>query len=219
MVCLPSFLAGSGPHQFARFAAGFRRRPRMTALALPGPGTATPVPGSWRAAVESLAEAALRAAGGAPVLLVGHSIGGVLAHAVAAHLERAGHEVAGAVLIDTYEPGQESSSEVFGWAMGRVIDRGEGHVDLDEAGVLAMGGYLRLLDDWAADPLTAPALLLTAERGPDAPGADGWRPWRAADTVTPVPGDHFSLLEDHAADAARTVEDWLGKELSCSPSA
>ncbi|CAM5279209.1 hypothetical protein SALBM135S_08617 [Streptomyces alboniger] len=151
-----------------------------------------------------------------PVLLVGHSIGGVLAHAVAAHLERAGHEVAGAVLIDTYEPGQESSSEVFGWAMGRVIDRGEGHVDLDEAGVLAMGGYPRLLDDWAADPLTAPALLLTAERGPDAPGADGWRPWRAADTVTPVPGDHFSLLEDHAADAARTVEDWLGKELSCS---
>ncbi|MGB8938657.1 MAG: acyltransferase domain-containing protein, partial [Streptomyces sp.] len=38
VVCVPSFLAGSGPHQFARFAAGFARRPRMSALTLPGLG-------------------------------------------------------------------------------------------------------------------------------------------------------------------------------------
>ncbi|MGW3656555.1 type I polyketide synthase [Streptomyces sp. NPDC005151] len=220
VVCVPSFLAGSGPHQFARFAAGFRRRLRMSALTLPGLGGTSPLlPRSWHAAVGSLAAETLRAAAGAPVLLAGHSIGGVLAHAAAASLERAGHQVAGVVLIDTYEPEPAQQSEVFGWAMGHILDREQVLTDVDDAGVLAMGGYLRLFDDWVCDPLTAPALLVTAERGPDAPNSGNWRLWRAADTVTPVPGDHFSLLEEHAAETARTVEDWLRKELSCSPSA
>ncbi|MEV6766585.1 alpha/beta fold hydrolase [Streptomyces sp. NPDC051105] len=220
VVCVPSFLAGSGPHQFARFAAGFRHRLRMSALTLPGFGAASPlVPGSWRAAVDSLAAAAREAAAGAPVLLAGHSIGGALAHAAAASLERAGDRVAGVVLIDTYEPEPDRQNEVFGWAMGHILARDQAPADIDEAGVLAMGGYLRLFDDWSADPLVAPALLLTAERGPDAPGSGSWRLWRAADVVTPVPGDHFSLLEEHAVDTARTVEDWLRKEPSCSPSA
>ncbi|MFI9803927.1 type I polyketide synthase [Streptomyces sp. NPDC052301] len=219
VVCVPSFLAGSGPHQFARFAAGFTRRPRMSALTLPGFGTSPLLPGSWRAAVDSLAAAALSTAGGAPLVLAGHSIGGALAHAAAASLERAGHRVEGVVLIDTYWPEPAQQQAVFAWAMGRILDRDGAPADIDDAGVLAMGGYLGLFDDWAADPLAAPALLVTAERGPDAPDAAAWRLWQAAATVTPVTGDHFSLLEEHAAHTARTVEDWLRKELSCSPSA
>ncbi|MFJ3162603.1 type I polyketide synthase [Streptomyces kanasensis] len=218
VVCVPSFLAGSGPHQFARFAAGFAHRPRMSALTLPGFGASPLVPGSWRAAVDSLAAAALHTAGGAPLVLAGHSIGGVLAHAAAASLERAGHRVEGVVLIDTYEPEPAQQQAVFAWAMGRVLARDGGPAGLDDD-VPAMGGYLRLFDDWTADPLTAPALLLTAEQGPDAPDGAGWRLWRAAGTVAPVPGDHFSLLEDHAAHTARAVEEWLRKELSCSRSA
>ncbi|MEV2254166.1 alpha/beta fold hydrolase [Streptomyces sp. NPDC050147] len=219
VVCVPSFLTGSGPHQFARFAAGFAHRPRMSALTLPGLGASPLLPGSWRAAVDSLAAAASRAAGGAPLVLVGHSIGGVLAHAAAASLERAGHHVQGVVLIDTYEPEPSRQQEVFAWAMGRILARDGAPADIDDDSVLAMGGYLRLFDGWAADPLTAPTLLLTAERVPDAPDGAAWRFWRDADTVTPVAGDHFSLLDEHAAHTARTVEDWLRKELSCSPSA
>ncbi|MFC8130864.1 type I polyketide synthase [Streptomyces sp. NPDC057302] len=219
VICVPSFLAGSGPHQFARFAAGFTRRPRMSALTLPGLGASPLLPGSWRAAVDGLAAAALHTAGGAPLVLAGHSIGGALAHAAAASLERAGHRVEGVVLIDTYEPEPAQQQAVFAWAMGRILARDGASDGIDDDGVLAMGGYLRLFDDWAADPLTAPALLLTAEQGPDAPNAPAWRLWQAADTVTPVTGDHFSLLEEHAAHTARTVEEWLRKELSCSPSA
>ncbi|MGK5642203.1 alpha/beta fold hydrolase, partial [Streptomyces sp. URMC 126] len=218
VVCVPSFLAGSGPHQFARFAAGFRHRLRMSALPLPGLDRAAPRrPASWRAAVDSLAAATAEAAAGAPVLLAGHSIGGALAHAVAAALERAGHPVAGAVLIDTYEPEPAQQREVFGWAMGRILSRLPDAPD--EAAVLAMGGYLGLFDHWAADPLTAPTLLLAAERGPEPPGGAEWRLWRAADTVLTVPADHFSLLEEDAAPTARAVEDWLRKEMPCSPSA
>lgn len=219
VVCVPSFLAGSGPHQFTRFAARFAPRLRMSGLTLPGFDATTPLPATWRAAVDSLTAAAVRAAGDAPLLLVGHSIGGALAHAVAATAERAGHEVAGAVLIDTYEPEVAQQHEVFGWAMGRVLDLDRELLGITEHTVRAMGGYLRLFDDWTADPLLAPALLVAAESGPEVPGGDRWALWRAPATVVPVPGDHFSLLEEHAAATARTVEDWLRKETPCSPSA
>ncbi|MGB8944275.1 MAG: thioesterase domain-containing protein, partial [Streptomyces sp.] len=161
----------------------------------------------------------LHTADGAPLVLVGHSIGGALAHAAAASLERAGHRVEGVVLIDTYEPEPAQQQAVFAWAMGRILDRDGAPAELGDDGVLAMGGYLRLFDDWTADRLTAPVLLLTAEQGPDAPDSAAWRFWQSASTVMPVSGDHFSLLEEHAAHTARTVEDWLRKELSCSPSA
>ncbi|MEV8020005.1 alpha/beta fold hydrolase, partial [Streptomyces sp. NPDC086554] len=219
VVCVPSFLAGSGPHMYARFAAGFERRSRMWALTLPGFGAADPPPATWRAAVDSLAAATARVADGAPVLLVGHSIGGVLAHAVAAALESAGYEVAGVVLMDTYEPEPGRMTEVFGWAMGSIIDRESAAIDIREDNILAMGGYLGLLDGWRPDPLRAPSLLLSAAEGPAAPGSDAWPLWSTADSVTTIPGDHFSILETHAADTARTIEDWLRKETPCSPSA
>ncbi|MGW0733747.1 type I polyketide synthase [Streptomyces sp. NPDC002851] len=229
VVCVPSFLAGSGPHQYARFAAGFARRSRMWALNLPGFGPAQPLPATWRAAVDSLAAVAVRVADGAPVLLVGHSIGGALAHAVAACLERAGHRVAGVVLIDTYEPETGPAAQVFGWAMGSILARESAGVDLHDGNVLAMGGYLGLLDGWRPDPVRAPTLLLTAKDRPDAPGSAAWPLWRTAHRVTTIPGDHFSILEEHATDTARAIEDWLGpghgpglglgKETPCSPSA
>ncbi|MFD5556930.1 alpha/beta fold hydrolase [Streptomyces sp. NPDC127068] len=217
VVCVPSFLAGSGPHQFARLATGFHQRPRVTALALPGFGDDPRTPASWAELVDALASAALRSVGEAPVLLVGHSVGGVIAHAVAAALERAGHPVAGSVLIDTYAPVPEERSAVFSWAMGSVLDRDPEGRAVSEAAVLAMGGYLGLLDAWSEEPLTAPSLLVTAERPPAAavdPAGPAWTLWRGAGTTTSVPGDHFSLLEAHAHDTARAIEGWLRKELS-----
>ncbi|KUJ69191.1 hypothetical protein ACZ90_12635 [Streptomyces albus subsp. albus] len=209
VICVPSFLAGSGPHQFARFAAGFTRRRLVRALTLPGLGSSPLLPAGPEAAFEALADAVVRASAGSPALLVGHSIGGALAHAVAARLERRGHPVSGVVLIDTFEPEPAQRSRVFAWAMGSVLDRDHAYVDVNEAGVLAMGGYLRLFEGWAADGLGARSLLLAAKEGPPAAEAGGWSLWRAADTVVPVPGDHFSLLEEHAGHTARMVEEWL----------
>src|SRR5438477_9792076 len=47
LVCVPSFLAGSGAHQFIRFAVGFPERRRVSALALPGFRPEERAPGSW----------------------------------------------------------------------------------------------------------------------------------------------------------------------------
>ena len=60
----------------------------MSALTLPG--FDGPIAATWPAMVDALADATLRAAGGSPFVLVGYSIGGVLAQAVAASLQAAG---------------------------------------------------------------------------------------------------------------------------------
>ncbi|MPZ79429.1 MAG: alpha/beta fold hydrolase [Actinophytocola sp.] len=211
LICVPSFLAGSGPHQFARFGTAFRRRRRIAALTLPGFGADPRLPASWAVAVEALASATKLAAMGGPVVLVGYSIGGVVAHAVAAELAGAGQPPDGVVLIDTFEPAAEDRAGTFGWAMGQIIDRDHEFVVINDANVLAMGAYLRIFDDWRLAEPPAPSLLLAADRPNAGRHAANWRMWQAADQVTEVPGDHFSVLEQDAATSARAVEDWLDR--------
>jgi thioesterase domain-containing protein len=206
LVCVPSFLAGSGAHQFVRLAAALPRRRRASALTLPGYGPGDPPPASWEAAVEALAAAARRSTGDRPYVLVGYSVGGVLAHAAADVLERSGPAPAGVVLLDTFDPA-EDQLPIFGWAMGELLDRDAGGVAVDDDGLLAMGGYLRLLGTWKpAAPVTPTLLVRAGAAGP----AARWPRWPGAGTEVTVPGaGHFSLVEEHAAAAAVEVDGWL----------
>ena len=114
LVCLPSFVPGSGPHQFARFAAALGSEFAISALSLPGfRGDA--LPGSWDAAIEALC-VPLRELDG-PLVLVGYSIGGALANAIAGRLE-----VAGLIMLDTYVPAAEDENrQVLADAVGGVL--------------------------------------------------------------------------------------------------
>jgi acyl carrier protein len=195
IVCVPSFLAGSGPHQFVRFAAGFQRRHRTAALTLPGFGPGEPLPACWDDVVDQLADATRGVAAGRPHVLVGYSIGGVLAHAVA---ERTGP--AGLVLVDTLQPDRATRDQVFAWAMGTILDT----VDVTEDAVLAMGAYLRLFDDWRPGPTAAPTLMVRA--------AHGRHPaWAIAERTVEVAGDHFQVMDSHAEHTARAVESWFSR--------
>jgi acyl transferase domain-containing protein/thioesterase domain-containing protein len=203
LVCVPSFLAGSGPHQFARFAAGFTRRPRVSALTLPG--FDGPIAATWPAMVDALADATLHAAGGSPFVLVGYSIGGVLAHAVAASLQAGGNPAAGIAMIDTFDPeATETRAEVFSWAMGQILDRDHELIVINDGNLIAMGSYLRLFDDWRTEQVAVPTLLVEA-----ADSGARWPKWSVAKRVAAVPGDHFSLMEQHADLTATAVQDWL----------
>ncbi len=176
----------------------------MSALTLPG--FDGPIAASWPAMVDALADATRYAAGGSPFVLVGYSIGGVLAHAVAASLQAAGNPAAGIAMIDTFDPEPaELRAEVFSWAMGQILDRDHELIVINDDNLIAMGSYLRLFDDWRPEPVAAPTLLVEATDG----GAR-WPRWSIAERRVAVPGDHFSLMERHADLTALAVQDWLG---------
>ncbi|HEV2634116.1 MAG TPA: SDR family NAD(P)-dependent oxidoreductase [Actinocrinis sp.] len=212
LVALPSMTAISGPHQYARFAAALRGRHEVAALPAPGFGPAEAVPETVEDLLEVLADAVARHTGGRPFALVGHSSGAVLAHAVATRLEKTGAGPAALVLLDAYAPGGDLVDGLLPELLAAMAGRGEQAAPLDEGRLGAMGAYFRLFHGWTPDQCAAPTLLVAASE----PMA-GWtgRPWRSTweqphETVA-APGDHYSMMEDHAADAAGAVADWLAR--------
>jgi thioesterase domain-containing protein len=180
---------------------------------IPAPGFAgqEPLPASVGALISVYAETIRGSSGGAPFVLAGHSSGGLVAHALATHLESAGTPPAAVVLIDTY------TVEVFKnlWPMlpGKVLadddQRGDGGED---AWLTAMAHYFSL--DWASlDQTALPTLLVRAQEfAGRSPGNGKWKPsWTYSSrvTVVDVPGDHFTMMSDHAETTARAVNEWL----------
>ncbi|WSJ65961.1 type I polyketide synthase [Kitasatospora sp. NBC_01302] len=239
LVCLPSLLAISGPHQYARIAAAFRGRREVLALPLPGYLAGESLPETAGAMLELGARAVLRATGGAPFVLLGHSTGGLLAQATAARLEELGSGPLGVVLVDTYSftgPEADGSdtgdsdadrSDTAGLGVaarilpvltGAMLAREGGYVPMDDARLTAMGGYLRLFADRRPTAITAPTLLVRAAGPLTAPAVDGGpapvtaavqASWPLPHTAVDGPGDHFTVMEEHAAVVAELIEDWL----------
>jgi acyl transferase domain-containing protein/aryl carrier-like protein len=197
LLALPSALAASGPHQFARLAAALRGDGhRVTALPLPGFRADEPLPASLPALLDALAAAASRAADDEPFALVGYSSGGLLGHALA---ERLG--AAAVVLLDSrpltaYSPADHPE----------LLDGVAARIDvIDDTRLTAMGRYLELLHTLHPEPTAVPTLLAAAERPIPARPV----PWPLPHTEVVVPGDHFTLIEDHAATTAAAVSAWL----------
>jgi thioesterase domain-containing protein/acyl carrier protein len=211
LVCVPSFVVGSGPHQFMRFADRFEGVRDVFVCSLPGFRGTEPAPGSWSAAVEVLEDSIRRVVGDAPFVLVGYSIGGVIAHSLAARFEDAGVAPAGVVMIDTPTPeGEEETNRVFSLVMTEILERQHEAISIDDANWLAMGTYMRLLAERRPARIAAPTLLIRAGEslgeGDDAPG---WPAWDVSDDQVEIAADHFALIEAAAAATADATERWL----------
>jgi polyketide synthase 7 len=203
LICVPSFLAGSGAHQFVRLATAFAPRRQVSGLVLPGFDQGSPVPATWDAALDALATAAHEVAGDEPFVLVGHSIGGVVAWSLAARLA-ATDRVAGVVLVDTLAPDPARQDAMLEWALGNVLDRDPSGLVITDESLLAMGAYLRVFQQWQREHPPVPVLQVSAEASP-------WPAWDVADTTTPVAADHFSVLEERADLTATAIEAWLAR--------
>ncbi|MET7575699.1 SDR family NAD(P)-dependent oxidoreductase, partial [Streptomyces sp. NPDC005492] len=211
LVCVPSFMPGSGPHQFMRFADSFEGKRDVYACSLPGLRGTDEAPGSWRAAIDVLVASIRRAVGDDPFVLVGYSIGGVLAHSIAARFEADGAGPEGVVMLDTPTPTDEKEIlGVFSLVMAEILDRGQGATVIDDAGWLAMGSYVRLLAERRPDRIGSPSLLIRAGRPlGESDDVSDWPAWNVCDCQVEIAADHFSLIETESALTAEATERWL----------
>ena len=180
----------------------------MAVLPAPGFLRGELLPATLEVAVETQADAVQLGAAGAPVVLLGHSTGGLLAYAVASHLERIGVRPAAVVLIDTYP--MSTLYKILPGALDGMFEREEAGVSINDIRLTAMGAYGRLLAEWEPTQIATPTLLLKATkpiayktRAPEGPS------WPFPHCAVDVPGDHFTIMEAHASATARAVEDWL----------
>ncbi|MFI8234266.1 SDR family NAD(P)-dependent oxidoreductase, partial [Streptomyces sp. NPDC085900] len=216
LLCFPSVLANSGPHQYARFAAQFAGTRDVTAFALPGYLPGQRVPADLGPLIEAAARAVRAQAAGRRYVLVGYSSGGLLAHAVARHLET--HDPRrpdGLVLIDAGGP--EALTTAAGPALLRGMAERTGElIELDDTRLTAMGAYLRVLGDAEPQHSRTATLLLRAEAPvPGLPAETEWRArWPHAHWSVDVPGNHFDVIQDSVEHTARAVDHWLATALA-----
>ncbi|WP_373559100.1 SDR family NAD(P)-dependent oxidoreductase [Streptomyces sp. SA15] len=216
LVCLPSMVAPSGPHNFARLALHLHGLHDVYALPLPGFGDDDPLPASSDLVVDLHADAVARELGDSPVALAGYSSGGWLAHAVAARLEARGLTPCGVVLLDTWFPKDDiPEGQIRSQLQGIAVDD-RAFALMTEAQVTAQGAYLDLFDGWRPQAVTAPVLLVRAgERMPQAANEEvaeshGWsKEWEFDHDTIDAPGDHQTMMNEHAATTAAAVSGWL----------
>ncbi|WSN08772.1 SDR family oxidoreductase [Micromonospora sp. NBC_01699] len=218
LICFGSLVALGGGHQYARFVNRFRGTYGSSVLSAPGFLPGQRVPSAMGPLLEYHAEEVLERLGGdRPLVLLGSSSGGTVAHGVAAELEKRGVRPAAVVLLDTYLSDNRAMTQFNDVLLSGMFDREDQAVPLDGARLTAMGKYFRILDDYRAPRVAAPVLLVRASSplGAAAPAVGDWRSsWPGAHAVIDVDGDHFSMMEQHVATTATAVSDWLASILS-----
>lgn len=203
LFAFPSLGAGSGAHEYGALAAALDGRRGLTVLPHPGFAGDPVLPRTRQALVRAQAEAVARASRDRAPVLLGHSSGGWIAHAVARELPELGREAAAVVLLDTYA--RAEGRHGLAVLTERLLDPDAPLGVPDDGRLLAMGGHLRVFADWTPEPAAAPTLLVRAARS----AARGTGGWEYADHVTEAPGDHFSLLGADSAAVAAVVDAWL----------
>jgi len=222
LACVPSAAPISGPHEYARLAQSFRDVRDVVALRWPGFSELEELPADLEAAAALQAAAIEAAAAGDPVVLVGHSTGGVLAHAVARRLERDGSPATALVLIDSYHPAQlgpgaehAGTAAIGGGILDRILSLEDSSVVLDDVRLTATAAYLQLVAGAETEALGLPLLLVrAAEPIGEVAAAEDWRPrWETPHDAVDVPGNHLTMMDAHAESTARAISDWLATEV------
>ncbi|GAA3837621.1 hypothetical protein GCM10022243_00150 [Saccharothrix violaceirubra] len=186
LVCLPSALAFTGVEEYARFGAALEAMRDVTALPLPG-FAGDPLPADADALVDAVADAVAGVVVG-EFAVVGRSVGAWLARAVAARLESRGLAPAALVLITPVDDA--------GPLLSGVLDPAHQLHSVDDDRLAAMGHYLDLAGRWDPEPVRAPVLHVSTDR------------LSGRESVV-VPGDHFTVLEQHSASTALAISSWL----------
>ena len=215
IICFPSFVALPGEMQYDRLSNSFQGVSDLSVVIVPGYQPDEPLASSIDALTEVLAEATLWCAQGKPFVLLGHSSGGLLAHAVATHLEAGGVQPMSVVLLDTFIPDgvspQLSKALIYEIFARRSMLAG----NFDDNGITVMMTYLQMFQKWQPQSVAAPTLVVRPTEGvqgsPDKPITEqGQRAhWPLEHDEIEVPGDHFTMTVEYAHTTVESVRDWL----------
>ncbi|MEU5792084.1 type I polyketide synthase [Streptomyces sp. NPDC047813] len=208
LVCSPALSAVSGPQEYARLGAGLRGLRPVSAVRHPGFAPGEALPATLDALVTAQVMAVRAAAAEGPLVLLGRSAGGWVAHAVAERLESEGADPAAVVLLDTYPPGHGDRDQALSAMTSDMLRRAATYASASPERLTAMAGYFELFDGWKPAPLACPTLYVRAQD--TLPGAGPAPAWSLPHAAITVPGDHFTLLEEHARTTALAVHQWLG---------
>jgi acyl transferase domain-containing protein/thioesterase domain-containing protein len=207
VIGIPAASPLAGAYEFARIGRHFEGRRELWVLPLPGFVAGEALPATLAVLAEVLAAQVLELADGRPFALAGRSSGGTVAHAVAARLEAHGSPAEALVLLDTYEPGSDAAGRTQPGLLQNLADREAQAGPLDDVRLTAMACYYALLAQWDRRALTTRTLFVAAE------GTGGVHEvaatWSLPHERAVVPGDHFSMTEDHAGQTAAVVQEWL----------
>ncbi|MDN0196566.1 type I polyketide synthase [Streptomyces sp. S.PNR 29] len=182
----------------------------------PGISEGAAVPDGRETLARTHAETVLRHAGGRPFVIVGSCTGGAVAHVVTRRLEALGAAPVGQVLLDTYLVHEGNRSTYWLLALPASFvpslegDRSTGD---DDTALAAMGAYTRMFLGWDPEPVGTPTLLVRATQPTPEMAAKAEADWRTSwplphDRVD-VPGDHFSLGQEHAPATVAAIRTWI----------
>jgi acyl transferase domain-containing protein/NADPH:quinone reductase-like Zn-dependent oxidoreductase/thioesterase domain-containing protein/acyl carrier protein len=215
LICLPPIPPISSVVAYEPLASCLSGRRTVWGLSHPGYGPGEVLPDDLATIIALYADCVQQTAAGAPFVLVSRSSGGWLAHVLTNHLERIGRPPAGLVLIDTYLV-DEITPKLQAALLDVWLTRFVRVFATTDNELTGYGWYWNLFTDWAPTPIATPTLFLRAadpvpgiehER---TPSRDDWRSsWRLPHTLVDAPGNHFTILTEHAGSTAQAIEDWL----------
>ncbi|WP_394617122.1 SDR family NAD(P)-dependent oxidoreductase [Lentzea sp. JNUCC 0626] len=205
LVCVAPIVPITGPHAHYGLAEAFPDDWAVDSLTPPGFAEGEPLPADRDALITALADAVT---GSEPLVLLGISSGGVLAHEVAHRLAAAGREVRAVVLVDTYLLDSPAKKALHP-ALWRGLFEREHVVDgFDGTRLSAFAWAERLLLDWRP----APGLLTVLVRAGEPLGglAGDWRTdLPGVPAFVDVDGDHFTMVEQHLSATVGVIRDRL----------
>ncbi len=213
VILFSTYVAIGGVHEYVRLSSHFRGRREVAVLQPPGFEREHALPADLDVFLDAQAEAVLETADGRPFVLVGLSSGGTMAHAIASRLERSGHAVAGVGLMDVYYHPEDIIDKFDGNLDAGMFAREETWTPMTTPRLTTAAWYLQLFGGWVPPAIDAPTLLMRASEPHSEPLSDRPEDWQATwdlpHRAVDVPGNHFTLVEQHAEQTAAALEEWL----------
>ncbi|MFD5795389.1 alpha/beta fold hydrolase [Streptomyces diastatochromogenes] len=221
LVCFPGFSPALGRPWYDALARHFEGDRDVLEVRHPGIASGDALPRDWQTLVDLHAATLREQLGDRRPVLLGWSMGGCPAHAVAERLAAAGTPPAGLVLVDTYHvtPEREAEPWLLALPARAALAMGEGFdTAVEDMALTALGAYTRMLRGWRPEPVDVPTLLVRATdqlpemrtHGSRETGSRDWRAsWPQLSKTVDVPGDHWTIAEEHAPTTAQAIHDWI----------